>query len=111
MVGEFRYNSLSATNEMLYTMRWQIWSGTIDYLLIRFLPKTSKDLPKITHIILLQIPVSRDLCVDVEFYREYFVGVVQAVPVKVYDYYEPGQSCYLKGNLHSYDNLTLNCLK
>jgi len=40
-----------------------------------------------------QIPNYRDLCVDVEFDRENYVGVVQAVPVKVYDYYEPDESC------------------
>ena len=28
---------------------------------------------------------------DVQFDREYHVGVVQAVPINVYDYYEPGQ--------------------
>ena len=38
----------------------------------------------------LQIPNYRDLCVDVRLDREYYVGVVQAVPVSVYDYYEPG---------------------
>lgn len=41
-------------------------------------------------IISFQIPSDRDLCVDVQFDREYYVGVVQAVPVNVYDYYEPG---------------------
>ena len=40
----------------------------------------------------LQIPSDRELCVDVQFDRDYYVGVVQAVPVNVYDYYEPGQS-------------------
>ena len=38
----------------------------------------------------LQIPSDRELCVDVKFYREYYVGAVQAVPVNVYDYYKPG---------------------
>jgi len=38
-----------------------------------------------------QIPSDRELCVDVQFDREYYVGVVQAVPVNVYDYYEPGE--------------------
>ena len=42
----------------------------------------------------LQIPNDRELCVDVQLDREYFVGVVQPVPVNVYDYYEPGQSCH-----------------
>ena len=41
---------------------------------------------------LLQIPSDRELCVNVTFEREDFVGAVQAVPVNVYDYYEPGQS-------------------
>ena len=41
---------------------------------------------------LLQIPSDRDLCVDVQFEREHNVGAVQEVPVKVYDYYKPGQS-------------------
>ena len=40
---------------------------------------------------LSQIPSDRELCVDVQFDREYYVGVVQAVPVNVYDYYEPGE--------------------
>ena len=40
----------------------------------------------------LQIPNDRELCVNVQFDREYYVGVVQAVPINVYDYYEPGQS-------------------
>ena len=42
-------------------------------------------------IVSFQIPSDRDLCVDVQFDREYYVGVVQAVPVNVYDYYEPGE--------------------
>ena len=42
--------------------------------------------------ILSQIPNDRELCVDVQFDREYYVGVVQAVPVNVYDYYEPGKN-------------------
>ena len=41
--------------------------------------------------LLSQIPNDRDLCVDVQFDREYYVGVVQAVPINVYDYYEPGE--------------------
>ena len=41
--------------------------------------------------LLSQIPNDRDLCVDVQFDREYYVGVVQAAPIKVYDYYEPGE--------------------
>ena len=28
---------------------------------------------------------------DVQFDQEYNVGVVQAVPINVYDYYEPGE--------------------
>ena len=40
----------------------------------------------------LQIPNDRVLCMDVQFDREHYVGVVQAVPINVYDYYEPGQS-------------------
>ena len=40
---------------------------------------------------LLQIPSDRELCVDVKFQREYYVGAVQAVPVNVYDYYKPGR--------------------
>ena len=46
-------------------------------------------------MMLLQIPSHRALCVDVQFDREYPVGVVQAVPVNVYDYYEPGQAANL----------------
>lgn len=45
-----------------------------------------------------QIPSDRDLCVDVKFDREYYVGVVQAVPVNVYDYYEPGKPRWNKTN-------------
>lgn len=33
---------------------------------------------------------------DVQFDREYHVGVVQAVPINVYDYYEPGQIIRIK---------------
>ena len=40
----------------------------------------------------LQIPNDREICVNVQFDREHYVGVVQAVPINVYDYYEPGQS-------------------
>lgn len=40
---------------------------------------------------LLQIPSDRELCVDVQFKREYYVGAVQAVPINVYDYYKPGK--------------------
>ena len=40
---------------------------------------------------LLQIPSDRELCVDVKFNREFYVGAVQAVPVNVYDYYKPGK--------------------
>ena len=40
---------------------------------------------------LLQIPSDRELCVDVKFQREDYVGAVQAVPVNVYDYYKPGE--------------------
>ena len=43
---------------------------------------------------LLQIPSDRELCVDVLLDREYNVGVVQAVPVNVYEYYEPGQTVW-----------------
>ena len=39
----------------------------------------------------LQIPNDRELCVNVQFDREYYVGVVQVVPIIVYDYYEPGE--------------------
>lgn len=42
---------------------------------------------------LSEIPSDRELCVDVTFQREYYVGAVQAVPVNVYDYYKPDQSC------------------
>ena len=45
-----------------------------------------------------QIPSDRDLCVDVQLDREYYVGVVQAVPVNVYDYYEPGTPSVVKEN-------------
>ena len=45
---------------------------------------------------LSQIPNDRELCVDVQFDREYHVGVVQAVPINVYDYYEPGQIIWIK---------------
>ena len=31
---------------------------------------------------------------DFLFDREYYVGVVQAVPINVYDYYEPGKIKY-----------------
>ena len=41
-----------------------------------------------------QIRSDRPLCVDVRFDKENYVGVVQAVPVNVYDYYEPGQSLF-----------------
>ncbi|XP_027048067.1 ophiophagus venom factor-like [Pocillopora damicornis] len=44
-------------------------------------------------VYLSEIRSDRPLCVDVRFDREYYVGVVQAVPVNVYDYYEPDQSC------------------
>ncbi|KAL9988942.1 hypothetical protein ACROYT_G003438 [Oculina patagonica] len=44
-------------------------------------------------VYLSEIPSNRELCVDVQFDRQYYVGVVQAVPVNVYDYYEPDQSC------------------
>lgn len=44
-------------------------------------------------VYLSEIRNDRPLCVDVRFDREYYVGVVQAVPVNVYDYYEPDQSC------------------
>ena len=44
---------------------------------------------------LSQIPNDRELCVDVQFDREYHVGVVQAVPINVYDYYEPGQIIWI----------------
>ena len=40
---------------------------------------------------LFQIPNYRNLCVNVQFDREYYVGVVQVVPIIVYDYYEPGK--------------------
>lgn len=43
-------------------------------------------------MISFQIPSDRKLCVDVQFDREYYEGVVQAVQVNVYDYYKPGQS-------------------
>ena len=47
---------------------------------------------------LLQIPSDRELCVDVRLDREYYVGVVQTVPVTVYDYYEPGQTVWKESN-------------
>ncbi|XP_078345207.1 complement C3-like [Oculina patagonica] len=40
-----------------------------------------------------EIPSDRELCVDVRFDRKHYEGTVQAVPVNVYDYYEPDQSC------------------
>ena len=39
----------------------------------------------------LQIPSDRELCVEVQFEREHNVDAVQVVPVKVYDYFKPGQ--------------------
>ncbi|PFX26602.1 cobra venom factor-like [Stylophora pistillata] len=42
---------------------------------------------------LSEIPSTRELCVSVLFEKEFYVGAVQAVPVNVYDYYEPDQSC------------------
>ncbi|KAL9988937.1 hypothetical protein ACROYT_G003433 [Oculina patagonica] len=42
---------------------------------------------------LSEIPSDRELCVDVKFEREYYVGGVHAVPVKVYDYYKPDHKC------------------
>lgn len=44
-------------------------------------------------VYLSEIPNDRELCVDVQLDREYFVGVVQPVPVNVYDYYEPEEYC------------------
>ena len=59
---------------------------------------------------LLQIPSDRDLCVDVQFDREYYVGVVQAVPVNVYDYYEPGWTVILDYNVRNFTRNSLsNC--
>lgn len=42
-------------------------------------------------IYLVQIPNAREACVQFKMKREFEVGVVQPVPVKVYDYYEPGK--------------------
>ena len=39
---------------------------------------------------LFQIPSDHELCVNVLFEKEFYVGAVQSVPVNVYDYYQPG---------------------
>ena len=49
-----------------------------------------------------QVPHDRELCVKVQFDREYYVGVVQAVPVNVYDYYEPGELPQTEGTPATY---------
>ncbi|KAK2565794.1 Complement C3 [Acropora cervicornis] len=56
---------------------------------------------------LKKIPSDRQLCVDVRLDREFYVGVVQAVPIKVYDYYEPEEYCnvFYGPNIHSPLNL------
>lgn len=38
-----------------------------------------------------KIPSSHELCFNLELQRDFEVGIVQPVPVTVYDYYEPGQ--------------------
>ncbi|XP_015753158.1 PREDICTED: complement C3-like [Acropora digitifera] len=58
-------------------------------------------------VYLSEIPSDRQLCVDVRLDREFYVGVVQAVPIKVYDYYEPEEYCnvFYGPNIHSPLNL------
>jgi len=66
------------------------------------LKKLKDDLPELDNyevsdrslvLYLSEIPNDRHLCVNVQFDREYPVGVVQVVPIIVYDYYEPDESC------------------
>lgn len=38
-----------------------------------------------------KIPSDHELCFNLEMKRDFEVGLVQPVPVTVYDYYEPGQ--------------------
>ena len=38
-----------------------------------------------------EIPSDHELCYNLELTRDFAVGIVQPVPVTVYDYYEPGQ--------------------
>ncbi|CAH3019179.1 unnamed protein product [Porites evermanni] len=66
------------------------------------LQKLGDDLPELDKyevsdrslvLYLSEIPNDRQLCVNVRFDREYYVGVVQVVPIIVYDYYEPDESC------------------
>ena len=37
-----------------------------------------------------QVPSDRHICLTFKVFRENDVGIVQPVPVNVYDYYEPG---------------------
>ena len=38
-----------------------------------------------------KIPSDHELCFNLELKRDFEVGIVQPVPVTVYDYYDPGQ--------------------
>ena len=42
-----------------------------------------------------KIPSAHELCFNLELTRDFEVGIVQPVPVTVYDYYEPGQCVFL----------------
>lgn len=54
------------------------------------------------HVVLYidKIPHNRSLCFTLEMKRDYEVGLVQPVPVTVYDYYEPG-TCHIGNALAS----------
>lgn len=42
----------------------------------------------------VQIPSECMTCVKFQAFREYIVGKTAPVPIKVYDYYEPGMCCF-----------------
>lgn len=47
----------------------------------------------------MQIDTVKPLCVAFSMIRDFHVGGIQPVPVKVYDYYEPDDSCTVFYNL------------
>ena len=51
---------------------------------------------------LFQVPSSGDLCLTFEIVRDYVVGKIQPVAVRVYDYHTPGmyQVVYPRGALN-----------
>ena len=49
------------------------------------------------HVVLYvdNIPSSHALCFPLKMVRDFEVGLVQSVPVTVYDYYEPGLDAFI----------------